>query len=290
MRPLNRTPWAAYDAGFYAAQAADVTAVSNAAKTNAIAQATAQKTAEVSQIDAETAWRNAYATASSVLSTGIAVANLGMATAQSLIYSAMGGSALQLPTVSRPTDLAGEYTVPGPGNTYRASISSVSSTNYYYGWWGGYWWGAWGYYGSGYWYSGYGGYGGYGGYLYGSQVSSAAGVSLAEPRMQFPDSFWQIDYAPKAGVSEDDMVKLLKEHLEDHKAGKSGANLTLALNDKANVHNVETQRGVYKRLKKFEGNQIDTENELRDIGAIFRAGNIPTETTFTRTRINGVVK
>jgi hypothetical protein len=63
------TPWATYDAGFYAAQAADVTAVSNAAKTNAIAQATAQKTAEVSQIDAETAWRNAYATASSVLST-----------------------------------------------------------------------------------------------------------------------------------------------------------------------------------------------------------------------------
>lgn len=50
------------------------------------------------------------------------------------------------------------------------------------------------------------------------------------------------------------------------------------------------QRAVYKRLKKFEGNQIDTENELRDIGAIFRAGNIPTETSFTRTRINGVVK
>ena len=128
------TPWAAYDAGFYSAQAADVTAVSNAAKTNAIAQATAQKTAEVTQIDAETAWRNAYATASSVLSTGIASANLGMATAQSLIYSAMGGSNLQLPTVSRPTDLAGEYKVPGPGNTYRASISSVSSTNYYYSW------------------------------------------------------------------------------------------------------------------------------------------------------------
>jgi hypothetical protein len=150
VRPLNRTPWAAYDAGFYAAQAADVTAVSNAAKTNAIAQATAQKTAEVTQIDAETAWRNAYATASSVLNTGIAGAHLGMDTAQSLIYSAMGGSNLQLPTVSRPTDLAGEYTVPGPGNTYRTSISSVSSTNYYYGWWGGYWWGAWGYYGSGY--------------------------------------------------------------------------------------------------------------------------------------------
>lgn len=36
-------------------------------------------------------------------------------------------------------------------------------------------------------------------------------------------------YAPKAGVSEDDMVKLLKEHLEDPKAGKSGANLTLAI-------------------------------------------------------------
>ena len=43
------TPWAAYDAGFYAAQAANVTAVSNAAKTNAIAQATAQKTAEVAK-------------------------------------------------------------------------------------------------------------------------------------------------------------------------------------------------------------------------------------------------
>jgi hypothetical protein len=43
------TPWAAYDAGFSAAQAANVTAVSNAAKTNAIAQATAQKTAEVAK-------------------------------------------------------------------------------------------------------------------------------------------------------------------------------------------------------------------------------------------------
>jgi len=132
----------------------------------------------------------AFAASSWASSTGIAGANLGMATAQSLIYSSTGGSNLQLPTVSRPTDLAGEYTVPGPGNTYRASISSVSSTNYYYGWWGGYWWGAWGYYGSGYWYSGYGDYGGY---LYGSQVSSAAGVSLAEPQMQFPDSFWPID-------------------------------------------------------------------------------------------------
>jgi hypothetical protein len=193
------TPWAAYDADFYAAQAANVTAVSNAAKANAIAQATAQKTAEVAQTNAETTWRNAYATASSVLNTGIAGAHLGFATAQSLIYSAMGGSNLQLPTVSRPTDLTGEYAVSGPGNIYRMSISSATSTNYYNYWWGGYWWGAWGYYGSGYWYSGYGGYGGfggygdYGGYLYGSQVSSAAGVSLAEPQMQFPDSFWQID-------------------------------------------------------------------------------------------------
>ena len=205
------TPWAAYDAGFYAAQAADVTAVSNAAKTNAIAQATAQKTAEVTQIDAETAWRNAYATASSVLSTGIASANLGFATVQSLIYSSMGGSNLQLPTVSRPTDLAGKYKVPVPGNTYRASISSVSSTNYYYGWWGGYWWGAWGYFGSGYWYSGYGGYGGYGGdggYLYGSQVSSAAGVSLTEPQMQFPDSFWQIDSDQIADQMQDGTIEV----------------------------------------------------------------------------------
>ncbi|MBM3966565.1 MAG: DUF2235 domain-containing protein, partial [Planctomycetes bacterium] len=184
------TPWAAYDADFYAAQAANVTAVSNAAKTNAIAQATAQKTAEVAQTNAETTWRNAYATASSVLNTGIAGAHLGFATAQSLIYSAMGGSNLALPTVSRPTDLAGEYTVPGPDNTYRASISAMKSTNYYYYWWGGYWWGAWGYYGSGYWYSGYGGYYGY---LYGSQVSSAASVILQEPQKQFPGSFWQID-------------------------------------------------------------------------------------------------
>jgi hypothetical protein len=37
-----------------------MTAVSNAAKTNAIAQATLEKTAEVTQIDAGTAWRNAY--------------------------------------------------------------------------------------------------------------------------------------------------------------------------------------------------------------------------------------
>ena len=135
---------------------------------------------------------NSFASAASswASNTGIASAHLGFATAQSLIYSSTGGSNLQLPTVSRPTDLAGEYKVPGPGNTYRASISSVSSTNYYYGWWGGYWWGAWGYYGSGYWYSGYGGYGGY---LYGSQVSSAANVYLAEPQTQFPDSFWQID-------------------------------------------------------------------------------------------------
>ena len=202
------TPWAAYDADFYAAQAANVTAVSNAAKTSAIAQATAQKTAEVTQIDAETAWRNAYATASSVLSTGIASAHLGFATAQSLIYSSMGGSNLQLPTVSRPTDLAGKYKVPGPGNTYRASISSVSSTNYYYGWWGGYWWGAWGYFGSGYWYSGYGGYGGNGGYLYGSQVSSATGVSLAEPRMQFPDSFWQINSDQIADQMQDGTIEV----------------------------------------------------------------------------------
>ena len=93
--------------------------------------------------------------------------------------------------------------------------------------------------------------------------------------MQFPDSFWQIVYAPKARVSEDDMVKLLKEHLEDPKAGKSGANLTLALNDKANVHNVETHEAVYKRLKAVEGDQSRTERVLREIGEIFREGKVP---------------
>jgi hypothetical protein len=98
-------------------------------------------------------------------------------------------------------------------------------------------------------------------------------------------------YSPnQSGVTTDEMLKALKEDLQNPTPGKSGANLTLALKDSDNVHNLATHEAVYKRLKKFEENRIDTEKELRDIGAIFRAGNIPTETGFKRTKINGVEK
>ncbi len=97
-------------------------------------------------------------------------------------------------------------------------------------------------------------------------------------------------YAPTARVSEKEVLKRLEAHLENPKPGKSGANLTLALNDSDNVHNVEMHRAVYKRLKAREGDQVETEEALRDIGRIFRAGNVPTETSYRRTRINDVVK
>ncbi|MGN6546118.1 MAG: Hint domain-containing protein, partial [Aureliella sp.] len=198
------SPWAAYDADFYAAQAANVTAVSNAAKTDAIAQATAQKAAEIAQTNAETTWRNANATLDGTLKTTIASAHLGFATAQSFAYGASGGSGLPLPSVASPADLTGQYTVAGPSNTYRRSIYFVSNTTYAYPY-GGYWWGAWGYYGSGYWYAGYGGYYDY---LYGSQVSSAASVYLTEPAKQFPASFWQIDAGEIADQMRDGSVQV----------------------------------------------------------------------------------
>ena len=171
----------------------------------------------------------------------------------------MGGSNLQLPTVSRPTDLAGKYKVPGPGNTYRASISSVSSTNYYYGWWGGYWWGAWGYYGSGYWYSGYGGYGGNGGYLYGSQVSSAAGVSLAEPQMQFPDSFWQID----ASTANDPWEALEVQYRYGNASGEAlVAQVELPEGSFTRLPSVDTK--VSSGMKSINDEVIDLMQELGD--------------------------
>jgi hypothetical protein len=74
------------------------------------------------------------------------------------------------------------------------------------------------------------------------------------------------------------MLKTLKEDLKSPKPGKSGANLTLALNDEINVHTVETQRAVYERLKAVEGNQARTEAILREIGQIFRDGDVPTAT------------
>lgn len=186
----NGSPWAAYDADFYAGQAANVAAVSNAAKNNAIDQAISQKTAEITQTTAETTWRNLNAAASGLFNTTIAGANLGFATVQSYFYSTSGGSDLQLPTVSQPTDLADQYTVAGPDDIYRVTVHSATGNSYYWPWWGGYWWVSWGHFGSGYWYSGYGGHHGY---LYGSQVSSAASVRLVEPNKQFPGSFWQID-------------------------------------------------------------------------------------------------
>jgi hypothetical protein len=86
-------------------------------------------------------------------------------------------------------------------------------------------------------------------------------------------------YSPKqSGVTEDAMLKTLKEDLKSPKPGKGGANLTLALNDEINVHTVETQRAVYERLKAVEGNQARTEAILREIGQIFRDGDVPTAT------------
>ena len=95
-------------------------------------------------------------------------------------------------------------------------------------------------------------------------------------------------YSPKdSGKSTEELLKLLEDHIESPKPGKSGANLTLALNDTDNVHTPETQRAVYKRLKAVEGNQARTEEELRKIGEIFRRGKLPTATGERFTIING---
>ena len=183
------SPWATYDEHFYAGQAANVTTVSNAARTNAIKQATAQHLAETRQTNAETNWRNLYATTSNILNTAIAGAHKGFATKQSMAYAAADNNNLELPSLSSPTDLAGQYMVAGPHSDYRMSLYSATSTSYAYPY-AGYWWGAWGYYGSDNWFTDYGGYYDY---LYGSQVSSAAYVYLYNPAKQFPGSFWQMN-------------------------------------------------------------------------------------------------
>ncbi len=183
------SPWAGYDAGFYNAQASQVTDISNAAKADAISQATAQKTAEIAQRNGETAWRNAYATADGLLKSSIAAAQKGWATAQSTAYAAAGGSDLALPTVYQLDELTGEYTVDGPGNNYRTTIYAASNSGYAH-YYSNYWWGAWGYYGSGYWYNSYYGYGGYPNYGYNSSANS---VYLSAPEDQFAATFWQIN-------------------------------------------------------------------------------------------------
>ena len=85
-------------------------------------------------------------------------------------------------------------------------------------------------------------------------------------------------YEPTSAVTEKAKKDLLKEHLENPEPGKSGANLTLALNDGDNAHNLATHEAVYKRLKAREGNQARTEAILREIGQIFRDGDVPTAT------------
>ena len=82
-------------------------------------------------------------------------------------------------------------------------------------------------------------------------------------------------YEPTSAVTEKVKKELLKEHLENPKPGKSGANLTLAFNDHNNVHNLATHEAVYKRLKAVEGDQSRTERVLREIGEIFREGKVP---------------
>jgi hypothetical protein len=52
----------------------------------------------------------------------------------------------------------------------------------------------------------------------------------------------------------------------------------MALNDGDNAHNLATHEAVYKRLKAREGNQARTEAILREIGQIFRDGDVPTAT------------
>jgi hypothetical protein len=82
-------------------------------------------------------------------------------------------------------------------------------------------------------------------------------------------------YEPTSAVTEKAKKDLLKEHLENPEPGKSGANLTLALNDGDNVHNLATHEAVYMRLKAREGDQAETERALRQIGEIFREGKVP---------------
>jgi hypothetical protein len=52
-------------------------------------------------------------------------------------------------------------------------------------------------------------------------------------------------------------------------------NLTFALNDKANVHNLASQQAVYRRLAKHEGDIADLQQELIEIGKDFMKGAAP---------------
>ena len=126
------SPWASYDANNYAATAANVTTLSNAAKTNAIAQSVAQRTAETSQVTAETIWQNVYAVADGTFKAAWAGANLALAGSQAALYSRSEGATLELPSVANVFDLNSEYTVARPANLYEVSLYNVFAPIYQY--------------------------------------------------------------------------------------------------------------------------------------------------------------
>lgn len=185
----NGSPWAIYDAARYAGQAAQVVSASNAAKTRAIADATAQKTAEVASANSETAWKNSSAAADGTRKQALAMANLSYATVRSYAYALGGGVGLELPASFNFESHASEYAIPPASSDYRVTVTTYYTGGSILGS-AGPWWGGWGYYGSGYWYSGLGS-----SYdvAYSSQIGSTANITLVDPGKQFGNAFWRID-------------------------------------------------------------------------------------------------
>ena len=97
-------------------------------------------------------------------------------------------------------------------------------------------------------------------------------------------------YKTKEFGTIDNAKRALLNNIENPTPGKSGANLTLALNDCENVHNLETHKAVDERLKKVGGDAADIDRELKAIGLIFRQGRVPRSNAkgWDCTKVNGV--
>ncbi|WP_165698738.1 choice-of-anchor D domain-containing protein [Bremerella volcania] len=193
----NPSPWISYDAAQYAARANQVTAVTGAEETRAIAQATTQAAAETAQINADAFWKSAQVIASSLYNSAAVSLDYGFAYVQSSAIASLGQTGVyrtDLPTITAPPNVGSEYTVwIGSASDYDITIPNAYSTNSWYGY-GSYYhwnWGAWGYYGtsSWWWYDNpwYGSYWSYG-YWYWSNYYT----SVAQPQEQFSASFWNV--------------------------------------------------------------------------------------------------
>ncbi len=114
----NGSPWAAFDADYYATLATRVTSVSGSHQTQMVTKAGAQKDVEIAHTGAETTWHLANVNGSGARATALPTADQTLASQLSADYAATGGVGNPLPEFTAAPQLQDEYTLQDSARLY----------------------------------------------------------------------------------------------------------------------------------------------------------------------------